>query len=144
MKKLLTAFVAAVALCSCGSTSHYVGGTIQEKTIYITTGRLGVIGDLKTELRNHGWKIYGKPQKTLEQQNQDKAVTYIGNARYSLNWEYRTRDRHILTWKPILDLSLSLIDNTTGEETLTYEAKRTEQGKCFSEFMQLLDENSAK
>jgi hypothetical protein len=103
-----------------------------------------MVNDLKKEFRNHGWQIYGTPQKTLEQQNQDKAVTYIGNARYSLNWEYHKRDLSMRTWKPILDLNFSLIDNKTGLETISYEAEYMEQTDIFKEFMDLLEKNSKK
>lgn len=143
MKKIFT-LLGVVIFTACSQNSHFVNGVIQEKTLYIKTGKLGVIGDLKKELRTNGWKIYGSIQPTVEQKNENKAVTYIGNARYSLNWEYRTRDRHMLTWKPILDISLSLVDNSTGEETISYEAKYTEQTKCFEDFLQLLEENSKK
>lgn len=143
MKKLIV-LLATALLISCGSSSYYVNSPIEEKTLYIKTGKLGVIGDLKKELRTNGWKIYGSIQPTVEQKNENKAVTYIGNARYSLNWEYHKRDRHMLTWKPILDISLSLVDNSTGEEAISYEAKYTEQSKCFEDFLQLLEENSKK
>lgn len=143
MRKIFT-LLGMLMLTTCSQNSHFVNGEIQEKTVYIRTGKIGVIGDLKTELRNHGWKIYGSPQRTVEQQGESKAVTYIGNAKYSLNWEYRTRDRHMLTWKPILDISLSLVDNSTGEEILSYEAKYTEQTKSFKEFMDLLDKSMRK
>ena len=143
MRKIFT-LLGMLMLTACSQNSYFVNGEIQEKTVYIRTGKIGVIGDLKTELRNHGWKIYGSIQPTVEQKNEDKAITYIGNAKYSLNWEYRTRDRHMLTWKPIIDISLSLVDNTTGEEILSYEAKYTEQTKSFKEFMDLLDKSMRK
>lgn len=143
MKKLIV-LLAAGLLTSCGSSSYYVNSPIEEKTVYITTGRLGMVNDLKREFRNHGWQIYGSPQKTLEQQNQEKAVSYIGNARYSLNWEYYKRDVSMRTFKPILDLNLSLIDNKTGLETVSYEAIFMEQTKIFKEFMDLLEKNSKK
>lgn len=143
MKKLIV-LLAAGLLSSCGSSSYYVNSPIEEKTVCITTGRLGMVNDLKKEFRNHGWQIYGSPQKTIEQENQEKAVAYIGNARYSLNWEYHKRDVSMRTWKPILDLNLSLIDNKTGLETVSYEAIFMEQTKIFNEFMDLLEKNSKK
>lgn len=143
MKKLFV-LLAAALLTSCGSSSYYVNSPIEEKTVCITTGRLGMVNDLKNEFRKHGWQIYGSPQKTIEQENQEKAVAYIGNARYSLNWEYYKRDLSIRTWKPILDLNLSLVDNKTGLETISYEAIYMEQTEIFKEFMDLLEKNSKK
>lgn len=131
-------------LASCASSRHFVASSIDpnDKTIAIDSAVGGVIFDLKNELRQRGWTIYATSNKVTDKVGDNKLLSYRGNARYSLNCEWRRIDVNALTWQPMLNFNASLIDNRSGMEVLSYEAKRTDQDDCVEEFVGLIEQNT--
>lgn len=130
-------------LASCASSKHFVACSIDpnEKTIAMAAGS-DVIFDLKNELRQRGWVIYSTSHRVTDKVSEDKMVTHSGNARYSLSYKWKRVDVNALTWQPMLNFNASLIDNSSGMEVLSYEAKRTDQDDCVEEFIELIEKNT--
>ncbi len=130
-------------LASCASSKHFVACSIDpnEKTIAMAAGS-DVIFDLKNELRQRGWVIYSTSHRVTDKVSDDKLVTHSGNARYSLSYKWKRVDTNALTWQPMLNFNASLIDNSSGMEVLSYEAKLTDQDDCVEEFVGLIEQNT--
>lgn len=131
-------------LASCASSRHFVASSIDpnDKTIAIDSAVDGVIFDLKNELRQRGWVIYSTSHRVTDKVSDDKLVTHSGNARYSLSYKWKRVDTNALTWQPMLNFNDSLIDNSSGMEVLSYEAKLTDQDDCVEEFVGLIEQNT--
>lgn len=135
---------ASLMLASCASSKHFVATSIDahSKSIAVDTEQMGVMTDIKNELRQRGWTIYSTTQRVTDRVNADRMVSYKGNARYSLTYESSQVDVNILTFQPMLNFNASLIDNHSGLEVLSFEAKRTDQDDCAQQLADLIEQNT--
>lgn len=137
----LAAGVASL-LVSCTSQKHYVDATLdaKHKSISLPTGRSGMTGTLKSELRKRGWVIVTSDQRVVLHKS-DRSIYQNGNSRYTLRYTRVYRDLS-LDFQPLIDFSAIILDNETGQEVITYEADYTREGTCVRDLMRLIDENT--
>jgi hypothetical protein len=127
MKILPVITLSFLALAGCSSQNvHQYGSVSQtEKTITVPAGSAGLLGMLKTELQQSGWKmnVHRGPSVTEGSVGKETRTEQIDtfNTRYSLSVRFNQYDTCIKDFKGYSNFDISMIDNDTGSEVFTLD-----------------------
>lgn len=130
-KKILLSILSCLILLSCAEKQISVSAKIdqRDKTIQVPPGSRGLIGGIKTALRENGWQllIYGRGPHISALNNSGKHIKHYDtfNARYRLILSF-SRDvgpsckYDLASWTKY---DISIIDNKSGEEILSMSGR---------------------
>jgi len=124
----------AVSLTGCVSYNPQIYQPIDraEKTITVPTGSAGLTGQLKRALADDGWKLSVRrgPRVTEGTVGEKTKVEQYDTfkTRYELRVSWNQFDVCIRDFSPAIYYDLSVIDNKTGEESVTMGGRGCESG----------------
>ncbi|MNJ51533.1 hypothetical protein D3C77_468410 [compost metagenome] len=116
--------LALVGLAGCAQMNVQQYGVIEsnQKSITVAPGSSGLLGMLKNELRQSGWKmsVYRGPSVSEGSETRTEHFDTF-NTRYTLNVRFNQYDTCVIDFKGYSSFDISMIDNNTGSEVFTLD-----------------------
>lgn len=112
------------------------------KTIVMPRGNSGVLGSMKSILKEEGWDTRVATGSVSEKTG-DRTVTHINhNAKYLLWYKADYVDLEFPTFSPMYNVSVGIVENKTGVENINLEARRYTVSRFGKLFRKTLRENT--
>lgn len=128
----LALLTAGLFLFGCASTDvhKYASVDQSEKTITVPPGSGGLLGPIKQELADQGWKavVYRGPNVTEGSLGEKTRIESYStfNSRYRLLLRDQRVDYCVPVGGPMYRFDISVIDNKSGSELLTMSGRGCE------------------
>jgi hypothetical protein len=127
MKGIAAATMMVALLTGCTSQNVHEYGQIDSsaRTVTVPAGSGGLVGMIKAELHDAGWKMNVYRGPTVSQGTAGKETNIqqfdTFNTRYSLSVKYNQVDTCIKDFKGYSSFDISMVDNQTGTEVFTLD-----------------------